>query len=81
MKRTFLVLLSFASAILFALCAPASERPARPRYTLPDLKVGDTAVDFELVLLDEDGTNQTRRVKLSSWQGKKPVLLFFSSYT
>ena len=40
------------------------------------LRAGDPAPDFELPLLKADG-----RVRLSTWQGKKPVALVFGSYT
>jgi hypothetical protein len=40
------------------------------------LRAGDPAPDFELPRLREDG-----RVRLSAWQGKKPVALVFGSYT
>lgn len=42
------------------------------------LKVGDEAPDFELQRL---GAKDEERVKLSSFQGKKPVVLIFGSYT
>ena len=40
------------------------------------LKVGDDAPDFSLKTLDGKST-----VKLSSFEGKKPVVLIFGSYT
>lgn len=40
------------------------------------LAVGDIAPDFTLPLRD-----QSRVIKLSSYRGKKPVLLVFGSYT
>ena len=42
------------------------------------LKVGDVAPDFELQRL---GGKDEARVKLSSFQGKRPVALIFGSYT
>lgn len=53
------------------------------------LKVGGTAPDFELPGLtiekDKDdkavGKISEKKVKLSSFRGKKPVFLVFSSYT
>jgi hypothetical protein len=56
------------------------------------VRVGQPAPDFDLVRLDSvktEGDNNTRpaprkngdRVKLSSFRGKKPVVLIFSSYT
>jgi hypothetical protein len=41
-----------------------------------NLKVGDPAPDFDLKRLDGKG-----RVKLSSFTGKRPVVLIFGSYT
>jgi hypothetical protein len=40
------------------------------------LKVGDTAPDFNLKTADGK-----RAVRLSSFQGKRPVVLVFGSYT
>jgi hypothetical protein len=40
------------------------------------LKVGDEAADFELKRLGAEGS-----VKLSSFKGKRPVVLVFGSYT
>jgi hypothetical protein len=40
------------------------------------LSVGDTAPDFDLARLDHTGS-----VRLSSFQGQKPVVLIFGSYT
>lgn len=39
-------------------------------------KVGEQAPDFELSTLDGK-----RKIKLSSYRGKKPVVLVFGSYT
>jgi hypothetical protein len=41
-----------------------------------DLKVGDPAPDFSLTCLETNAP-----VRLSSFQGKKPVVLIFGSYT
>lgn len=41
-----------------------------------DLRIGDTAPDFDLETADE-----TSRVRLSSSRGQKPVVLVFGSYT
>jgi len=51
---------------------------------LPDqLKAGDDAPDFELTVLDRKNPNKktSDKIKLSSFEGKKPVVLFFGSYT
>ena len=62
--------------------ADRPRRPARsargrqiPRFR-DTLKVGDKAPDFELKTVDGKQT-----VRLSSFQGKRPVLLIFGSYT
>ena len=45
-------------------------------------KVGTVAPDFELCRLKKDGTSDPKKkVKLSSFKGKKPVALVFGSYT
>ncbi len=57
------------------------------RQGAPDLKVGETAPDFNLVTLDsllarqKDEGTALKHVKLSDWRGKRPVTLLFSSYT
>ena len=48
----------------------------RRKRPVDKLKVGDVAPDFTLKTLDGKKT-----VKLSSFKGKKPVLLVFGSYT
>lgn len=40
-------------------------------------KVGDVAPRFSLKMLDDD----SKKVELASYRGKKPVVLFFGSYT
>ena len=40
-------------------------------------RVGDLAPDFSLSVLNEEG----RQVTLSSFAGRKPVVLIFGSYT
>jgi len=51
------------------------QRRRVPRFE-DKLKPGDLAPDFELKSLDGKQT-----VRLSSFRGKKPVLLIFGSYT
>lgn len=59
------------------LSAPAFARPGgRDRPREGKLKVGDPAPDFELKRLEGKG-----EVKLSSFKGKRPVVLVFGSYT
>ena len=66
-------------AAITASAAPKGEintPPARGER-LPDrLKVGDPAPDFSLPLVKGAG-----EVKLSSFRGKRPVVLIFASYT
>ncbi len=50
--------------------------PAKGERKHTTLRVGDQALDF--VLPD---VKRTKEVKLSSFQGKKPVVLIFGSYT
>lgn len=65
----------------------AATRPARPRAAEPVL--GQPASDFQLhrmeTVKDKDGSERSqvsdRNVRLSSFKGKKPVCLVFSSYT
>ncbi len=65
-------------------------RPPRSRRSEePTIKLGQLAPDFELPRLtiepDSQGKNigkvSTETVKLSSFRGKKPAFLIFSSYT
>ena len=46
------------------------------RSRVGTLKVNDPAPDFQLTRLGAEG-----KVKLSSFQGKQPVVLIFGSYT
>lgn len=58
--------------------APKKRRERRRdrRERKPALKVGDKAPLFELQVLDSK-----KKVDLKSFAGKRPVLLFFGSYT
>jgi hypothetical protein len=69
-----------------------SSRPSGPDARRPDgaVKVGQDAPDFDLARLDIFAPNDKGEmaaklgagtVKLSSFVGKKPVCLIFSSYT
>jgi hypothetical protein len=77
------VLPAFLAGLLFAaasLAAPAEDRPAPPRQGRPHestLKPGDAAPDFTLPVLGR----KDETVVLSSFKGRKPVLLIFGSYT
>jgi len=69
---------------------PATPRSKFPRYAKPEPKQGALAPDFELARLESYLKNieskakkkpAVEKVKLSSFRGKKPVCLLFSSYT
>jgi len=69
---------------------PAALAAKFPRYAKPEPKQGETAPDFELARLESylksvESKATTKpaveKVKLSSFRGKKPVCLLFSSYT
>ena len=51
-------------------------RPKGPQRSVGTLRVGDRAPDF--TLKTKDGS---REVQLSSFKGKRPVVLIFGSYT
>jgi len=50
--------------------------PAKGERKQTSLRVGDPAPDFSL-----PDVKKTKEVKLSSFKGKKPVVLIFGSYT
>ena len=55
---------------------PAEQRQGRGQRPPDKLKVGDLAPDFTLKSLDGP-----RKVTLSDFRGKRPVVLIFGSYT
>ena len=55
---------------------PPAGRKVRRARKADNLKVGDIAPDFQLK--SPDGKTE---IKLSNYQGKKPVALVFGSYT
>ena len=71
-------LVTFLGALLaFGVCNPCLAQSRRGDFRQEgDLKVGGPAPDFNLKRLHGDG-----KVKLSSFKGKKPVVLIFGSYT
>lgn len=73
-------LLPLALAAVFAAAAfPASaqQRARKGDLRAPDtVRMGDVAPDFKLKTLDG-----SREVQLSSFRGKRPVVLVFGSYT
>jgi hypothetical protein len=69
---------------------PTAPRSKHPRYAKPEPKQGAAAPDFELARLESYLKSieskaakkpAVEKVKLSSFRGKKPVCLLFSSYT
>jgi len=77
--KTSLGLLLALALLASADAASAQRRPNRPKGDLrmPDtLRVGDPAPDFKLKTADG-----SREVTLSSFKGKRPVVLVFGSYT
>lgn len=84
-KRILLGLLS-AIAVFFSSQVPLLAQPylgstqgirVRTDWRVPDkLRVGDEAPDFKLKTKDF-----TREVELSSFKGKRPVILIFGSYS
>ena len=76
MKNPQLLLTAVLSAVL-VVSLPAAEARRRGDLRMPDtLKVGDAAPDFKLRTVDGTG-----EVQLSSYRGKRPVVLVFGSYT
>jgi len=58
---------------------PAVARETQAQYRSAErLTVGDEALDFSLERLDAPGGEPLR---LSSFRGRRPVVLFFGSYT
>ncbi len=78
--------LSMAVCSSAGCAAPGSDSRAKPdrgrrsaRRSRDDgaPKVGDVGPGFSLKMLDDD----SKKVELASYRGKKPVVLFFGSYT
>jgi hypothetical protein len=91
MSHQRFVLVSAATFLLSSLLVPASAQQAKKKFGAPGeintppargeramdtLRVGDAAPDFTLPSVTGEGS-----VKLSSFKGKKPVVLIFGSYT
>lgn len=67
------------AATLLVVSLPAGaqpQRPARNSHPSAALAVGDLAPDFKLKM--QDGQ---REVQLSSFKGRRPVVLVFGSFT
>jgi peroxiredoxin len=62
---------------------PAVALETQARYRSRErIAVGDLAPDFDLERLDAGQQSAGRdRVRLSSFRGQRPVVLFFGSYT
>ncbi len=90
MQKTIMLWMVWA-AVLFLLgsSANAADPNKPPAKKIHLAKVGRPAPDFEIPRLTfEEKTDGTvigkvseKKVKLSSFKGKKPVFLIFSSYT
>lgn len=65
------IALSLCAAALLLFALPAAAQQPQPAIAKTHLKVGDTAPDFKL----KDNNGKT--VKLSSFRGKKNVVLAF----
>ncbi len=77
MWKSFVLLLSASLACFGQQSVPKS--PAEYRQMgdrIGRLKPGDPAADFDLKVLHSE-----KQVRLSSFQGKKPVALVFGSFT
>ncbi|MGH3072842.1 MAG: hypothetical protein ACRDNB_11335 [Gaiellaceae bacterium] len=60
----------------------AMSSPFYGNLMAPELRPGETAVDFELPLLDPETHHPSgRRVRLGDFAGERPVALVFGSYT
>jgi len=87
-RLSSIALLLGATILIAATQADAQRRPTR-RPSGPQLKVGQDAPEIELSPLtfakndkgEMVGTIGTEKVKLSTYKGKAPVVVFSSSYT
>jgi len=82
MNKTFSLAVTALALTAGLQTAEAQGRRRGGQGRAPDtLRQGQAAPDFELKLLDKDGKTSDETVKLSSFEGKKPVVLIFGSYT
>lgn len=87
--RTALIAAVLVSMAVGWSLAQQRERPRGGRWSRNVLKAGQPAPDFELPVLkfekDKEGELVGKitdeKVKLSSFRGKRSVVVFFSSYT
>ena len=76
--RSFSVTLVAIVAVLICCGQVQAQKRQSRRRSIDTVKVGDKAPDFTLRKLN---AKKGETVTLSSFQGKKPVVLFFGSYT
>ena len=79
MKRFVLALVAGGLLVSAAAAQTERQRPGRGADDMPrqgTLRVGDLAPDFTLKMKEGN-----RDVKLSSFKGRRPVVLVFGSYT
>ena len=74
-----LIGISFVFSVV-ADARPKSNPSGSTRPQQGSLKVGDDAPDFTLKKIKEDDEKK-KTIKLSTFKGKKPVVLIFGSYT
>jgi len=82
-------LLLGATILIAASRADAQRRPSSRRPRGPQLKVGQVAPEIELLPLvfkknekgESVGVIGTKKIKLSTFRGAAPVVIFSSSYT
>ena len=81
MSRRVIYLFALAAGLALPGCATSGkavgERGGRSVGEEKALKVGERAPNFKLKMLDDDA----KKVRLASFRNKKPVVLFFGSYT
>ena len=83
MTRTFVLTAATAALLALTLSSPAEAQGRRRGRWRADLapKQGSKAPDFEICRLVKGKANPKKKVKLSSFKGKRPVALVFGSYT
>ena len=85
--RSFAVILVAMLVVLVVLVSSEQVQAQKRQFksrgfrSRDTLKVGDKAPDFTLKKLNSKKKKKEEKVTLSSFQGKKPVVLVFGSYT
>ena len=77
MPRCLIGLLWLTTVLMLPGCAMFKKRDRSFALEEGALKVGEAAPDFKLKRLG----SQVDEVQLASFRGRKPVILFFGSYT